>query len=621
MSVKLFPYDKPRPVQDILISEIDNTVKNNGQLIVHAPTGLGKTSASLAAMLSNTLDSGKLVVFLTSMHTQHKLAISTIRDIKEKHNVKIIGIDVIGKKHLCLQPGVSNLSASDFIDYCKTLRNEGKCKFYKNLKKGDDYSKKTKDAVKEFKRASPVQTEEALKISGNHEVCPYETGLIVGKESHVIVTDYYYLFNPRIRKTFLARIGKELEDLVLIVDEAHNLPSRIKDLSSQNLSNITLNRAISEAEELNQDKLGEILREINKIFDYYSENIEYESYMRMEEFKDRISMLYPYDDLIELLDENAEHIREQQKTSYLGTVANFLEAWQGEEEGFARIFTKKQGTRGIIKNMGYKCLHPGVITGEVFAKASSSVVMSGTLTPTSMYKEVLGLYRADELTLKSPFPDENRLNIVVPKTSTKFTHRNEAQYIEIAKIITNIVNMVPGNSAVFFPSYKLRDNVQLHMKGLEKTVLKETQGLNKTEREEILDKFKQYKEVGAVLLGVSSGSFAEGIDLPGDLLKAVVVVGLPLQVPDLETKAVIKYYDSKFGKGWDYGYLFPAFNKTLQSAGRCIRSDTDRGVIVFLDERYSWPNYAKCFPEDYNLRTTLLYTSLIKNFFEKKQKE
>ncbi len=617
MPVSLFPYDKPRPIQDVLISEINKAVNNNSQLIAHAPTGLGKTSASLAAMLSNTLDTGKTVVFLTSMHTQHKLALDTIRDIRNKHNVKVVGIDVIGKKHLCLQPGVTNLGASEFIDYCKTLRNEGKCKFYNNLKKGDEYSKNTKDAVNEFKKTSPVQTEDALKISEKYQVCPYETGLIVGKEAHVIVTDYYYLFNPKIRDTFLAKIGKELEDLVLIVDEAHNLPSRIKDLSSHNMSNITLNRAISEAEELNQDKLASVLREINEILDYYSANIEKESYMRMEEFRDRVSILYPYDDLIELLEENAEEIREEQKTSYLGSVANFLDAWQKEEEGFARIFSKKQGLRSEIKNVGYKCLHPGVITSEVFERAASSVVMSGTLTPTSMYKEVLGLDRAEELTLKSPFPDENRLNIVIPKTSTKYTHRNEAQYKEIAKIVTNIANQVPGNSAIFFPSYKLRDNVQLQMRGLEKTVLKETQGLNKTEREEILDKFRQYKEDGAVLLGVSSGSFAEGIDLPGDLLKAVVVVGLPLQVPDLETKAVIKYYDAKFGKGWDYGYLFPAFNKTLQSAGRCIRSDTDRGVVVFLDERYAWPNYSKCFPEDYNLRTTLLYTSLIKNFFEK----
>jgi DNA excision repair protein ERCC-2 len=117
----------------------------------------------------------------------------------------------------------------------------------------------------------------------------------------------------------------------------------------------------------------------------------------------------------------------------------------------------------------------------------------------------------------------------------------------------------------------------------------------------MLDRFKGYKDIGAVFLAVASGSFGEGIDLPGDLLKAVIVVGLPLSQPDLETKSLIDYFDKKFGKGWDYGYLFPAFNKTLQNAGRCIRSETDKGVIVFLDERYVWPNYRRCFPEDWEM--------------------
>ena len=107
--------------------------------------------------------------------------------------------------------------------------------------------------------------------------------------------------------------------------------------------------------------------------------------------------------------------------------------------------------------------------------------------------------------------------------------------------------------------------------------------MNTQEKQEFLDNFRLYKKVGAVLMGVITGNFGEGIDLPGDELQGVIIVGLPLQKPDLETEVLIKYYDNKFKKGWDYGYLFPAFNKTLQSAGRCIRSETDRGVIIFLD--------------------------------------
>ena len=614
----LFPYEEVRESQDKLIEGISKAVKHNSNLIAHAPTGLGKTSASLAAALSNSIETSKTIFFLTSMHTQHKIALDTIKDIKQKHGVKVVGVNIIGKKHLCLQPGVKTLNSRDFIDYCKTLRSEGKCIYYKNLKKGENLSFNTKKALGEFKEKSPVSTSEALTISEQNQVCPYETSLILGKESKVIVTDYYYMFNPKIRENFLKKLDKELEDAVIIVDEAHNLPGRVKDLASEQISNIAVKRALSEAEPYKDDQLNKALREILNKLEDYSEKVDEEAYISKNEFKDTVSMVYPYDELIDLLSEKAEDVREEQKVSYLGAIAAFLEAWDENSEGFTRIFTKKQGLRGEILLLSYKCLDPGVITKPVIEQASSTILMSGTLNPPSMYKEILGFDEADMLELESPFPEENKLNLVIPKTSTKYSKRSPSMYKEIATIITKIVNAVPGNSAVFLPSYSLRDNVYKYMQECNKTIFLERQGLNKQEREEILEKFKSYKESGALLLGVSSGSFAEGVDLPGDLLKCVVVAGLPLQVPDLETKALIRYYDNKFNKGWDYGYLYPAFNKTLQSAGRCIRSGTDRGVIVFLDERYSWPNYSKCFPLNWKMKTTVLYEGLIKEFFSKK---
>ncbi|MDP2750257.1 MAG: helicase C-terminal domain-containing protein, partial [Nanoarchaeota archaeon] len=181
----------------------------------------------------------------------------------------------------------------------------------------------------------------------------------------------------------------------------------------------------------------------------------------------------------------------------------------------------------------------------------------------------------------------------------------------------DIVNSVPGNSALFFPSYSLRDQINLFFKSrCKKTTFLESSVLSKEEKAEMLDNFKSYKDkTGAVLLGVASGNFSEGIDLPG-VLKCVIVVGLPLQPPDVETKELIAYYDKKFSKGWDYGYIFPAINKCLQSSGRCIRNETDRGVLVFLDERFAWNNYFKCFPADWDMVVTKNYSKLIKAFFE-----
>jgi len=133
-----------------------------------------------------------------------------------------------------------------------------------------------------------------------------------------------------------------------------------------------------------------------------------------------------------------------------------------------------------------------------------------------------------------------------------------------------------------------------------------------------LEKFSKYKDTGAILLGVATGSFGEGVDMPGDLLKAVIIVGLPLGKPDLETKELTKYYDKKFGNGMEYGYFLPAFTKCFQNAGRCIRSETDRGVVIYLDERYTWANYFKFFPQTDYMRITKDPTERIKNFFDEK---
>jgi DNA excision repair protein ERCC-2 len=206
--------------------------------------------------------------------------------------------------------------------------------------------------------------------------------------------------------------------------------------------------------------------------------------------------------------------------------------------------------------------------------------------------------------------------MIVPETTTKFTRRNKDEYKKIAEVCNKIIKKIPGNVALFFPSYGLRDNIYKDLYELSnKKMIIEKPKLNKEEKENILEQFKKHKNEGAVLLAVSSGSFGEGIDLPGDFLKGAVIIGLPLEKPDLETKELIEYYEEKFGKGFDYGYVFPAITKCLQNAGRCIRSETDKGVIVLLDERFAWQNYYRCLPKDMDFKISKLYEKRIEKFF------
>lgn len=612
----LFPHETRRPFQDILLDQIDKAVRNRTNLVAHAPTGLGKTAASLAGTLANTLNTSKTVVFLTSMHTQHEIALETVKQIRKKHGVKIIGVDVIGKKHLCLQPGVRSLPTSEFTEYCRALREDNACEYYNNLKTKEKLTTNTKAALSDLKHRSPVDREDLLEKGKQYDVCPYETSLILGKESNIIITDYYYIFHPGIRDTFLAKIGKNIEDLVLVVDEAHNLPNRVKDLASYTLSTYTLEAAANEAVEHGYNDVEHVFKDINNILKKTKTASE-ETYISQNQFRKQVDRIWSYNALITTLEDIADDIREEEKKSSIGSVATFLEAWQDDTPGYTHVFSKDTSSKRTVLKLKKSCLDAGQITGDVMQKSISTILMSGTLTPPTMYRDIMGLDKeeTDVLQLKSPFPKENRLNLIVPKTSTKYKKRGPKMYKKQGEIISDMANNIPGNVAVFLPSYALLGNIASNMQTCKKTIFKERRGMSTEAKKTMLDQFKKFKDSGAVLLGVASGSFAEGIDLPGDLLKGVIIVGLPLGKPDLETKALINYYDKKFGKGWDYGYIYPAFNKTLQGAGRCIRSGTDKGAIIFLDERYAWNKYRSIFPKPWNMKITALHKRYLEKFF------
>jgi DNA excision repair protein ERCC-2 len=237
-----------------------------------------------------------------------------------------------------------------------------------------------------------------------------------------------------------------------------------------------------------------------------------------------------------------------------------------------------------------------------------------------MYRDVLGLKRDTILrTYSNPFSTRNRCVLISPTLTTKYEERDDAMYKRIAIACTQIINSVKGNSAIFFSSYGVLNKTLDYLQKLcEKRLFVETRGMTKEGRQELISGFKRNLIAGGgAIVGVQGASFSEGIDLPGDLLSAVAIVGVPFAPPDLRQKAVINYYETNFGKGWDYGYIFPAMNKALQSAGRCIRSETDKGVIAFLDKRFGWSKYSRAIPPDWNVEQTDAFSARIERFFNK----
>ncbi|MBI1935972.1 ATP-dependent DNA helicase [Candidatus Woesearchaeota archaeon] len=624
-----FPHDKIREVQSNLISDIFNALKNKKHIIMHAPTGIGKTAASLAPALSFAVKNNLTIFFLTSRHTQHRIVVDTLKQIKKRHGIEFECADIIGKKWMCLQNSVEALGSGSFHDYCRALREENNCEFYTNTR-GQSLSPTViaKQSLEELKIVGPCHVQEIVEEGKRKKLCPYELATLIAANAKVIITDYYYIFDHGIREGLFLKIKKDMKDAILIVDEAHNLPMRIRKLLTQETSSITIENAKKEARKFGYEEtaqnlehienaLFELAKDIDARTEFGSTPAGFEKVIGKNEFVDAVSKGKDYNKLISELEIIGEAIMEQQKMSYVLSVARFLQAWLGSDIGFGRILSKTWANKFMI-NLAYKCLDPSLAAKEVIDKSYSTILMSGTLTPTSMYRDILGFDKnAVEKEYKSPFPKKNRLSLIIPKTTTKFASRNSRQYGEIAKVCGDIVNLVNGNSAIFFPSYELMLNINEHLaRETAKPVFLEKQRMNKQEKEAFLAAFKGYKEKGngAVLLGVSTGSFGEGIDMP-DVLKAVIIVGLPLNKPDTEARLLIEYYDDKFGKGFEYGYVLPAITKCMQNAGRCIRSETDKGAIIFLDERYAWKNYYDCFPPDWDMEVEMDYLGVLKGFF------
>ncbi len=612
---QFFPYELVRPGQDKFIADLEIALKEGRILLAHAPTGMGKTAGALSAALAYALEKNKRVFFLTNRHTQHQIAIETLKLIREK-GASFSCADLVGKRWMCSQE-VAGLFGNEFNEFCKAITEKEECEFFNRVREKKKLMVEAKRLVSDLKKRGPLHNQEVISLSQRERMCGYEISLALAKDADVIIGDYNYLFNLYVQNTVLAKLETELEDVILIVDEGHNLPGRVTDMLSANLTSYIIKSAILEAKKYRYQGLifwlQELMRILAELSDFKDQGFSKEKLVARDAFFAKVNAVVNYDELIDELELAADEIRKKQRKSYLGSISNFLNLWKGEDKGFARIISEKEWNYGSMVTLSYHCLDPRVVTENVFKKICAGVIMSGTLKPTFMYKDVLGIERGMEKEYASPFPAENKLTLIVPETSTKYELRGEGMFKKIAEKCTELANLIPGNAAFFFPSYELRDKIASFIFSRKK-LFWEKKEAGKEEKEAFLAEFKAEKEKGGVLLGVAGANFAEGIDLPGDLLNGVVVVGLPLAHPDLKTRELINYYDLKFGRGRDYGYIYPAMSKCIQSAGRCIRSETDKGVVIFLDERFAWQNYYACLPRE-GLIVSKNYEKLLKEFF------
>jgi DNA excision repair protein ERCC-2 len=412
----------------------------------------------------------------------------------------------------------------------------------------------------------------------------------------VIVCDNNHLLLPFIRTSFLKRVGKTLEDSIVIVDEAHNLWERTRQELSSSLKPQSLERAEKELKENDLPSAGlkKIRKELKSLAEAKLGKTQFgESLVSRQEFFDCLEQ--EPGDFVEAMEESARKtVLRGGRRSNCGAIAEFVESWVASDETrFARIISPE--------SLELKCLDASEET-KALNCARSCVSMSGTLLPLEMHRDLLGFdgERTDLLEFKSPFPQSNRLNLIETGVTTRFSKRSPTEFEKIASKIQELIDAMKGRElAVFFPSFSVLERIIPLISSQNLVVQRGESGA--VEKEQTI---KEFRESRGVLCAVLGGALSEGIDYDKQEIKCIAIVGIPFAEISLEQQKLVEYLQKKFGKGWDYGYVLPAMNKALQAAGRGIRSERDKCAVIFMDERYSWVNYRKFFPSDFEAQAT-----------------
>lgn len=633
--LEFFPYTSIRPYQDFFIKKIYESVRSKKSILIEGNNGLGKTISSLSACLPIAIENDLKILYVARTHRQHDRVIEELRAICKKH--KVSGISIRGRNHMCLnQLAYRNSNDSkSHMEICELLKTKGKCQYHLLP------TQKTYDYLRLQQQLSmrPYKSSEIQNICKKKKLCSYELVKSSLSDIRVIALSYLYIFDPIIRTVFLKNIETHLDKVILIVDEAHNLPETAINISSRSLSLYVLKQAELEAKKYENKEIALFSNFLRKEIEKLTQDLIGEKIIHPEILLDIIQKkgnianpLTFFSKIQEVGKTIKKRLLSEGKNprSYINGMSEFLINWLNTlgEESFIHL-ASAYFTREKIKTAKIEivALDPSKITLPVFSSTYSNVIMSGTLKPLNAYALITKLPENTIQSLTpSPFSKENVLPIVCLGVSTALQKRTSNMYKTMIKRIIEVVDNTPANSGIFTASFGVLSS--LLNEGLEKALNKplfyEYRGMSSKINEKLVTDFKSYsKKDGAVFLGVQGGRTSEGVDFPGDQMNSVLVVGVPYAEPKPRVKAQVSYYEKCFpGRGQQYGYLLPAMKKATQSAGRPIRTLYDKGAIIFLDYRFATYFCRSFLPEWINERLKVIpnkediLSKEIKEFFK-----
>lgn len=614
-----FPYPY-REGQRKLVADIYRTIMRRKTLFIQAPTGVGKTISTIFPAVKAVGEGlADRIFYLTAKTITATVAKETFQILREHgYQAKIIQLTAKEKLCMCGEDGTEALEC-----------NPVNCPYAKG------HYDRVNDAVYDLLQTSDLFTrEEILTQAKKYQVCPFEMSLDVATWVDNILCDYNYVFDPNV---YLKRFFQEgiKGDYIFLVDEAHNLVDRSREMYSAQLYKEDM-LAVKRIMKPHHYMIAKTLDKCNKAM------LEFKRECETYEVQESVGVLTFHlmrlaSQLEEFFEKPREFPEKKEVLDFYFAVHNFLNMYELVDEHYVIYTQMEEDGRFMIKLF---CVDPSLNLQKCIDKANATIFFSATLLPINYYKQILST-KEDNYAIyaESTFADSQRLLAFAPDVSTKYTRRGPAEYLRIAQYIQAAVEGKAGNYMVFFPSYKMMQDVYEVFRDIaegenpadsaeegqdredgkegenskdgrygrdEKNQILEicmqTSNMQEQEREQFLHMFEQEREGSLVAFCVMGGIFSEGIDLKNDKLIGAIIVGTGLPQISNERQILKDYYDERGLSGFDYAFRYPGINKVLQAAGRVIRTQEDRGIILLLDERFLQADYAPLFPREWKER-------------------
>lgn len=572
-----------------LAEECRDSLLRGETYVSHAPCGLGKSLATLMAARP-LLDEGRRLFVTYRTRSQLDIYLKEVQRL----DPSMVAVSTVSRKDMCprLDEGYS-----DFQKSCSRLKRNtrrGKDPYCPEFRAVLDEPEACREAALEACRdfVTPMQFSRDASETG---VCPYESMKLVMPEADAFLGTYHYLLDPAIRGQLLNSLEADLADLVVIGDEAHNIPEFARSLLSTRLTGRSMDRALNEAERFDQGDALDVLRGLDDYFLHLRKTLGDRETRRVGPGEVAESLPVSVDSAAKILKESGEFVWKRRFEddgrgfSSVGRASEFLSAFCGTSSEEYAHWAYLDGS----PTLELSCLDGRELTDPVIKRSNASVFMSGTLTPVEVYRNLLTEDEAVAREHPSPFPRENRTVLVARDVSSKMKERTDQGLSRMATHVQAVANENRGNVAVFATSYSMMEKLRTRV-STSREVLVEERGdpVSPT-----LEKLRSTDD--ALLFAVMGGRLSEGVDYEGDLLTGVVAAGFPYPPWSEKRKALIEYLDGRFGgRGRLYGYLVPAVTRLLQTCGRVHRSDEDRGPIVILDRRVTHDYVRKHLPGD-----------------------